>query len=280
MKKKLLSILLVTAMVATMAAGCGGSGDSASESEEGGGNSITVLVESGSPAEALANETAADFEEETGCKVIVDAVAYTGMYDKLSTEIKAPEKQHMTLPAWTSYGWRLSQTPLSLWRTQIPATSFPHWKKVGTIDGNLLGYPMWTNCKILIYRKDIIPEDKVPTTWDEYKAVAEEVATSDMYGTTVLGSGSDAVCSYLDFACQAGAEGLVFDADGNVNITTQPYVDAMNFMVETADADYTPSDALATAATESQELFTNGKTAMQINWSPSVSGSSRSTWRR
>ena len=89
MKKKLLSILLVTAMVATMAAGCGGSGDSASESEEGGGNSITVLVESGSPAEALANETAADFEEETGCKVIVDAVAYTGMYDKLSTEIKA-----------------------------------------------------------------------------------------------------------------------------------------------------------------------------------------------
>ena len=86
-------------------------------------------------------------------------------------------------------------------------------------------------------------------------------------GCFVLGSGSDAVCSYLDFACQAGAEGLVFDADGNVNITTQPYVDAMNFMVETSGADYTPSDALATAATESQELFTNGKTAMQINWS-------------
>lgn len=60
---------------------------------------------------------------------------------------------------------------------------------------------------------------------------------------------------------------LYLTADGNVNITTQPYVDAMNFMVETADADYTPSDALATAATESQELFTNGKTAMQINWS-------------
>lgn len=38
-------------------------------------------------------------------------------------------------------------------------------------------------------------------------------------------------------------------------------------MVDIAGADYTPSDSLSTAATESQELFTNGKTAMQLNWS-------------
>lgn len=126
---------------------------------------------------------------------------------------------------------------------------------------------MWVNSKILIYRKDLIPEDKVPTTWEEYQALAAELATDDMYGTTVFGSGSDAVCSFLDFACQAGAQGLVFDADGNVNITDQAYVDALNFMVENANADYTPSDSLATAATESQELFTNGKVAMQLNWS-------------
>ena len=135
---------------------------------------------------------------------------------------------------------------------------------------------MWTNCKILIYRKDIIPEDKVPTTWDEYKAAAAEYATDEMYGTTVLGSGSDAVCSYLDFACQAGAEGLVFDADGNVNITEQPYVDAMNLMVEMANAEYSPADSLATAATESQELFTNGKVAIAAQLEPSVSGGSGS----
>ena len=137
----------------------------------------------------------------------------------------------------------------------------------GTIDGNLLGYPLWVNSKILIYRKDLIPEDKVPTNWEEYKALAAELATDEMYGTTVFGSGSDAVCSFLDFACQAGAEGLVYDKDGNVNITDQAYVDALNFMVENANADYTPADSLATASTESQELFTNGKVAMQLNWS-------------
>ena len=41
----------------------------------------------------------------------------------------------------------------------------------------------------------------------------------------------------------------------------------MNFMVENANADYTPADSLSTAATESQELFTNEKVAMQLNWS-------------
>ena len=270
MKKKVLSILLAAAMVSTMAAGCGSSGGNSdggsSASGEGEENSITVLVESGSPAEALANETAADFEAETGCKVVVDAVAYTGMYDKLSTEIQSGQAAHDV--ACMDFVW-LAAFADAIEPLQDADTSdfLPTLEESGTIDGNLLGYPMWTNCKILIYRKDIIPEDQVPKTWDEYKAMAAQVATDDMYGTTVLGSGSDAVCSFLDFACQAGAEGLVFDDEGNVNIASQPYVDAMNFMVEMADADYSPDDSLATAATESQELFTNGKVAMQLNWS-------------
>ena len=101
MKKKMISMLLVSAMAVSLFAGCGankeadnsqgtGTQEESQESQKGDGNSITVLVESGSPAEALANETAADFEKETGCKVVVDAVAYTGMYDKLSTEIMEP----------------------------------------------------------------------------------------------------------------------------------------------------------------------------------------------
>lgn len=260
MKKKMVKSLIAAILAGTMTAGlpavC-----FASE-----GESITVLVESGSPAEALANETAAAFEEETGCKVIVDAVAYTGMYDKLVTEIKAGQAAHDV--ACMDFVWLAAFADAIEPLEEADTSDFlPTLETSGTIDDNLLGYPMWVNSKILIYRKDLIPEDKVPTNWDEYKALAEELATEDMYGTTVFGSGSDAVCSFLDFACQAGAEGLVFDKDGNVNITDQAYVDALNFMVETANADYTPADALATAATESQELFTNEKTAIQINWS-------------
>lgn len=264
MKKRIFSIMLVVAMVGTMLAGCGSKEDK--KDSKGDKNSITVLVESGSPAEALAKETAAAFEEETGCKVVIDAVAYTGMYDKLSTEIKAKQTAHDV--ACMDVVWLAAFADAIEAINDADTSDFlPTLQDSGTIDGNLLGYPMWVNAKVLIYRKDLIPEDKVPKTWEEYQALAEELKTDDMSGTTVFGSGSDAVCSFLDFACQAGAEGLVFDKDGNVNITDQAYVDALNFMVENANADYTPADSLATAATESQELFTNGKVAMQLNWS-------------
>ena len=260
MKKKILSVVLAVAMAGTMLAGCGAKKEAKNK------NSITVLVESGSPAEALAKETAASFEEETGCEGIIDAVAYTGMYDKLSTEIKAKQAAHDV--ACIDAVWLAAFADAIEAINDADTSDFlPTLQESGTIDGSLLGYPMWVNTKVLIYRKDLIPEDKVPQTWEEYQALAKELKTDDMSGTTVFGSGSDAVCSFLDFACQAGAEGLVFDKDGNVNITDQAYVDALNFMVENATADYTPDDSLATASTESQELFTNGKTAMQLNWS-------------
>ena len=260
MKKKILSVVLAVAMAGTMLAGCGAKKEAKNK------NSITVLVESGSPAEALAKETAASFEEETGCEVIIDAVAYTGMYDKLSTEIKAKQAAHDV--ACIDAVWLAAFADAIEAINDADTSDFlPTLQESGTIDGSLLGYPMWVNTKVLIYRKDLIPEDKVPQTWEEYQALAKELKTDDMSGTTVFGSGSDAVCSFLDFACQAGAEGLVFDKDGNVNITDQAYVDALNFMVENATADYTPDDSLSTASTESQELFTNGKTAMQLNWS-------------
>ncbi len=264
MRKKVISIVLAAAMIGTALTGCGASAGGEKEAESK--NSITILVESGSPAESLAKETAKSFKEETGYDVIIDAVAYTGMYDKLSTEIKAKQAAHDV--ACMDVVWLAAFADAIEAVNEADTSDFlPTLQESGTIDGNLLGYPMWVNTKVLIYRKDLIPEDKVPKTWEEYQTLAEELKTEDMSGTTVFGSGSDAVCSFLDFACQAGAEGLVFDKDGNVNITDQAYVDALNFMVENANADYTPSDSLATASTESQELFTNGKTAMQLNWS-------------
>lgn len=260
MKRKIISILLASAAVISLLAGCGAG---SSEDQK---NSITVLVESGSPAETLANNTAADFEAQTGCKVIVDAVAYSGMYDKLSTEIKAKASAHDV--ACMDFVWLAAFAGAIEPLNDADTSDFlPTLEESGTVNGNLLGYPMWVNVKTLIYRKDLIPEDKVPKTWEEYRALAKELATPEMYGTTVFGSGSDAVCSFLDFACQAGAEGLIFGEDGRVNLTDQAYVDALQFMVENAGAEYTPSDALATASTESQELFTNGKVAMQLNWS-------------
>ena len=216
MKRKIIAGILVMSMVGSMLVGCGANGGKKQASNK---NSITVLVESGSPAEALAKETAAEFKEETGCEVVVDAVAYTGMYDKLSTEIKAKQATHDV--ACMDVVWLAAFAGAIEPLKDADTSDFlPTLEESGTIDGNLLGYPMWVNSKILIYRKDLIPENKVPKTWEEYQKLSQELSTDEMYGTTVFGSGTDAVCSFLDFACQAGADGLVFDKEGNVNVDT------------------------------------------------------------
>lgn len=109
MKKRWISIMLAVVMTGVLLIGCGANAGKSGGKDE---NSITVLVESGSPAETLAKETASEFEEETGCKVIIDAVAYTGMYDKLSTETKQ-NRRLMMWHVWTLCGWRHLQVRLS-----------------------------------------------------------------------------------------------------------------------------------------------------------------------
>ena len=106
-------------------------------------------MESGSPAEALAKETAAAFKEETGCEVIIDAVAYTGMYDKLSTEIKARQAAHDV--ACMDVVWLAAFADAIEPVNGADTSDFLHTlQESGTIDGNLLGYPMWVNAKVLI----------------------------------------------------------------------------------------------------------------------------------
>ena len=193
MQKRWLGLVLAAAVAGTGLTGCAGGNGQREGSND---NSITVLVESGSPAETLAKETAGTFEEQTGCRVIVDAVAYTGMYDKLSTEIKAKQAAHDV--ACMDVVW-LAAFAGAIEPVKDADTSdfLPTLQESGTIDGNLLGYPMWVNSKILIYRKDLISEDKVPKTWEDYQVLAKEMTAGEMKGTTVFGSGSDAVCSFL-----------------------------------------------------------------------------------
>ena len=125
MRKKIVNSLITATVIGSMLTGmavpcfAGGKKDD--------GSSITVLVESGSPAEALANNTAADFEKETGCKVVVDAVAYTGMYDKLSTEIKAGQAAHDV--SCMDFVWQLLLMQSNQLQMQIPVISFQRWKK-------------------------------------------------------------------------------------------------------------------------------------------------------
>ena len=282
MKKIGLFALSAVTLMSVALAGCGNEPGNSSKSKE---KKITVLVESGSPAEEIANSTADDFKEKTGYKVVVDSVPYSGMYDKVSTEIKANAAAHDVVcldVLWLS-AFENALTPLNdQVDNEIISDFLPTLEEGGTLNDNLLGLPMWINSKVLIYRKDLFADEtnkasfkeqygyelNVPKTWEEYKDCAEFFTKDDMYGTSVFGlAGGDTVCSFLDHASQAGAKPLVLDDKNKVLVDEKPYVDALQYLCDLYQSGSAPEETLSVASTESQEMFNNGKLAMQLNWS-------------
>ncbi|WP_018750569.1 ABC transporter substrate-binding protein [Paenibacillus sanguinis] len=265
-----LSILLV---------GCGSrSADSSND------KTLTLLVEGGGPAFEVASKTAAQFEEQTGYKIKIDSVPYSGVYDKLKAEIDAKKSTHDVAIIDVLWFPSLAKglEPLGDVLTAEQMNDFlPQLNESATINEELLGIPTWTNSKILLYRKDLFEDPKnqadfkqefgydlkAPANWHEYADVAKFFTKDGMYGVSVFGqTGGDAVSSWLDHVTQAGVDSLILDENGEVNITGEPYVQALAFLQNLVQEQVVPEDYLSIASSETAELFNNGKLAMQLAW--------------
>jgi len=297
--KKTLSFLLVTMLITlTVLTACGEGGENsgasslsevgASGADDGGGQTsdkkITVMVESGSMGEAVAIATADEFKELTGYEVVIDPVPYTGMYDKLSTGIRAGASTHDVAhldPNWIG-GLSEGLLPLNdLLTNEIEGDLVPGLIDAFSLGDNLYGMPMWTNCTVLIYRKDWFDDEankaafkdkygydlKAPQTWDEFKNCAEFFTTDDTYGCAIVGKPGDAsVDRWMDAARQAGASAVVFNEAGQCVVGERAYVDAAIFMRDLYLNGFAPEETLTIADAESQELFKGNKIAMQFEW--------------
>jgi len=299
MRKKIFGILISAALVFSLFAGCGGSAPAspapaapdnntnaaAADPAPGGAKQLTIMVESGSPGESVARATADEFKELTGAEIVIDATPYTGLFDKMATQLRAGVATHdiATLDVLWLPAFQNGLVPLNdLATEEMKADFLPTVVDGGTLDGNLYGMPMWINCKVLIYRSDLFGDEAnktafkerygydliPPTTWQQYFDAAEFFTKDGMYGTAVYGANSgDTVCSWLDHSAQAGARPLVIGANNEVLIDQAPFVNALQFMVDQFRSGHVPEETLAVASTEAQEMFNNGKLAMQLNWS-------------
>jgi multiple sugar transport system substrate-binding protein len=275
-KKSLIASLLGAVTVIFLLAGCG---------NKTADRPLTIMVESGSPGEMAARATAAEFTELTGVEVVINSVPYIGLFDSITTQLRARTATHdvVTLDVLWLPAFRQGLIPLDDLVTQEMINDFlPTMQDGGTLDGTLYGMPMWINCKVLIYRADLFADPgnqaafkerfgydlRPPTTWEEYFDVAEFFTTSGMHGTAVYGANSgDTVCTWLDHVAQAGAYPLVLGPNNEVLVDNQAHVDGLQFMIDQMKRGVVPAGALAMASTEVQEMFVNGMLAMQLNWS-------------
>lgn len=265
---------------ALLLSGCGAGGTV----EPSGGDALTVVVEGGGKAEL---EPIADlYASETGTEVTLVELPYAGLYDRISSELKAgsPSFDIAALDAiWlTSFGPGLE--PLNdLFTDDVQADLFDGLVSEAKVGDNFVGMPVWTNSEVLFYRTDLFEdadnmaafEEKygyplaAPTTWEEYRDVAEFFTRDtdgdgavDLYGTDVKGA---VETEWLATVSQAGEDQMVLNPEtGEVTIDSPAHQEALDFYVSLLP--FAPSGAAQLDWAGAQNLFYQGNLAMMRFW--------------
>lgn len=297
--KKLLGAMLIVSLGAAVLSGCSSKKETDTESGQvqetaeasAEGASISVLVESGSNAELTTRAVAEKFQEETGITLNIEAVPYSGIYDKLSAEMVA--KTGIYDVATIDIVWIPSLYPGlepmdGLLSDDELKDYAPSLLDGGIMEDTLYAVPSWANCKVMYYRTDLFEDEaekaafkeeygydlRVPETWAEYKDVAKFFTRDtdgdgniDLYGTSFSAMmGADTTQSYLDYVAQAGETNLMFDEEGNVTINSEPYKEALNFLLSLKEDGSVPEGIFEMGAPENQKMFSEGKLAMVYVW--------------
>ncbi len=214
---------VTTAAIALSGCGAGGGGEAATDSA-----GLTVVVEGGGKAEL---QPIADlYKEETGTEVTLVELPYAGLYDRISSELQAgdPSFDVAALDAIWLPAFAPGLAPLDdLFTDDVKSDLFAGLVSEAQVDDTFVGVPVWTNSEILFYRTDLFEDPTnmtdfeakygyplaAPTTWEEYRDVAEFFTRDtdgdgaiDLYGTDVKGA---VETEWLATVSQAGEEHMV-----------------------------------------------------------------------
>ena len=191
MKKRLLSILLCTAMVASLAVGCGGkkaeesTGDDGNETAEA--TTLTMwLPPLDEDTEGNFKKLLADWEKENNCTIEMELIPWANYEEKWATGISggdAPDIGYMyaeMYPTYISSGAVLDLTDL------VSDEDYNEYLYLdrGEMMGGLYGIPIVTGVPfVLYYNQDILDSlgEQPPETWEDFKRICEK-ATQDTDG--------------------------------------------------------------------------------------------------
>ena len=198
------------------------------------GTTVTVwTMEDATKFEALVKP----FADATGVKVDVEAVPWDNVNEKLTTSVASGKGPDVTqvglslLPTFQAAG-ALEDVKASL-ATHPTLDSATFLDAVAadklSSDGKVTSIPWVADTRVLFYRTDIFTEVGLagpPTTWAEFTAAAEKLATR---GTGKFGyyiPQWDAPLP-IQFTWQAGGD--VVGADGKINLDTPAFKTAVDF---------------------------------------------------
>jgi ABC-type glycerol-3-phosphate transport system substrate-binding protein len=166
-----------------------------------------------------------------------------------------------------------------LFTSKVKGDLFPSLVSEATVDGKVVGMPVWTNAELLFYRKDLFDDAKnkaafkakygydlaPPKTWQQFADAAKFFTHgTSLYGTDVKGA---VETEWLATVLQTGEKAAVLDKDGKVIINDANHLKALQYYTALNTVDkVSPPGAAQIDWAAAQNLFNQGKTAMTRFW--------------
>ena len=284
--KKVLALILCALLTAGCLGGCGSSPTSApapvSGSGQTGGEPITLTMWHSftqGPRKDFMDKAAADFEAQTGVKVVMETYPWADFYTKWTAGVATGQVPDISpaLPAQVAEMIDIDAlVPLNdlidgMGRDQFyeaPINEF-------TVNGSNYGIPIYSHAHVLWYRKDLLEKagiTKVPETWEElYNAAVAVNDPPEVYGMPFsCGKGDFMATLFLNLYVKSAGETLL-TPERRANLTSQAAIDGINYWVKVYKT-VSPSDSINYKTTEHSTMYYQGKAAFDFNSGFHISG--------
>ena len=281
MKKKLLSLLLCTSMLATLAAGCGSKAKEADKPKEGEPTTLAMwLPPLDEDTEGNFKKLLAGWEKENNCTVEMEIIPWGSYEERWSTGVaggETPDIGYMYVEMYPTYISSGLVTDLS---DMVEEEDYKEYLFLdrGEMMGGLYGVPIVTGVPfVLYYNQDILDSigEKAPETWEDFARICEKATKDtdgdgkiDQYGYAVgLNSGSMSnlyvLNSYMySLLWQAGGD-IYTDDLKEVAFNGKAGVEALEFFKSLQP--YMPENAMSLSGQDAfSTVFAEGKAAFGV----------------
>lgn len=270
MKKRILSVLLCMAMVASLLVGCGG-GSSEEASEEGGKVTLDVIISQyGNYTQDWWTEFEAAFEEANAdIDLNIEIVSWNDIYSVVNTRISSNEQPDiLNISGFADYVADDLLMPAEDYVSDaVKADIIPSfWESNAMDDGVVWALPILASCRALFVNTDILAEAGVeaPKTWDEVltacAAIKEKCPDVTPWGLDISTDEGQAAFSYYTWNFGGG----YVDADNNWALNSAENVKAVEYIKTLIDSGYCNSAPFTDTRYPLQDNFSAGTLAMMI----------------
>lgn len=237
---------------------------------------VRVIAQAGGPGEALKAAATSYNKTHSGAQVQVDLFDYDAVRERTLLGFSSGKATYDAIGfdyAWMKQyidsGYLLSLNDMAKSQAALIKMSdyVPAYVDWATVKGQQYALPWFGAVYMLYYRTDLLKQAgvQVPKTWDEYAAAAKTLQEkTGITGTTVIGKRDDPLLDeYWSIAWSYGAQ---ITAGGTSSTMNSPQsVSALALWNKVLP--YAPKDALAADWPAAAASFSEGKTAMMINFS-------------